>query len=731
MKIINKKLSNKLLFFSVISVLIPILILSFVATDTIEGILDKNAQSNVDTSMNALEESITLRKAEIESVGEYLTTTPGIINGILNRDEKELLSRIQSFKDSVNADFIGIVDSNGHIITSTAGKDIQSAAIINGMKKAGVETSFEIISDNAASKMNKNYKVEGVTGALSLVIVKPVYNDGEYIGSIVAVEILNNNYKIVDEAKRITGDEATISLGTKRITTSLVTDGKRSVGTSISDNVWNHVRSTGEVYRGTAEVVGVPFVTSYKPIYDSNKNPIGMIFVGSPQTNAILAKNEARNKMILVALIGTILAVLISLITSKKITKPVEELKHATEEFGKGNYEYKSNIKTGDELEVLSNSFNSMAENVKNLMKTMDMDKAELAKLLSEVTTVMNNVSKGDFTARANENSKNNELQKAINKAVSNVAVLIKDLREEVILLNKQVQRVEGQLKGAEETATQVTEAATQVAEASSDQSSKLQDASDRLENTYEVAKSVYAAAEETVKSAKEISENSENGVKKVENAIKRMQTITNVIDDLGRSIQMLGEDGKKINEVTGLIKDIAEQTGLLALNASIEAARAGEAGKGFAVVASEIKALAEEIKKSVENINQTINGVHKRIDETVKLGNKGKDEVDKGVVAIDDVNNALLKINESVSGAVIKINGIKDNAKSSEINTEKVLKSAQDIAALSEEFAATAEELTASTEELSSIIEEMKHVSEEVGSVSNNISEKSSRFNI
>ncbi|ABR54996.1 methyl-accepting chemotaxis sensory transducer [Methanococcus vannielii SB] len=730
MKIINKKLSNKLLFFSVISVLIPILILSFVANDTIENILDNNARSCVETSMNTLNQLINVRTVEIGSICEYSTTTPGIINGILNRDEKELLLRIQNFKDTTNTDFIGIVDSNGHIITSTAGKDVQLGNIVTNMRSQGVETSFEIISDNAASKMNKNYKVEGVAGALSLVIVKPVYSDGKYIGSIVAVEILNNNYNIVDDVKRLTGDDASITFEDKRISTTIIRDGRRTVSLAVSNGIWSQVYSN-QPYFGTTDVLGVQYLTAYYPIYDSNKKPVGMIVVGSPQTNAILAKNEARNRMILVALIGTILAVLISLITSKKITKPVEELKHATEEFGKGNYEYKSDIKTGDELEVLSNSFNSMAENVKNLMKTMDMDKAELAKLLSEVTTVMNNVSKGDFTARANENSKNNELQVAINKAVSNVAVLIKDLREEVTLLNKQVVKLEEQSSGAEETSSQVADAANQVATAASDQSAKVQDISDMIEEVYEGTKNSYKNAEETVKATSEISENSENGVKKVENAIKRMQTITNVIDDLGRSIQMLGEDGKKINEVTGLIKDIAEQTGLLALNASIEAARAGEAGKGFAVVASEIKALAEEIKKSVENINQTINGVHKRIDETVKLGNKGKDEVDKGVVAIDDVNNALLKINESVSGAVIKINGIKDNAKSSEINTEKVLKSAQDIAALSEEFAATAEELTASTEELSSIIEEMKHVSEEVGSVSNNISEKSSRFNI
>ena len=81
---------------------------------------------------------------------------------------------------------------------------------------------------------------------------------------------------------------------------------------------------------------------------------------------------------------------------------------------------------------------------------------------------------------------------------------------------------------------------------------------------------------------------------------------------------QGLADAAQKIGEVVGLITDIAEQTNLLALNATIEAARAGEAGKGFAVVASEVKNLASQTAKATEEISAQIQGIQASTDESV-----------------------------------------------------------------------------------------------------------------
>jgi methyl-accepting chemotaxis protein len=97
--------------------------------------------------------------------------------------------------------------------------------------------------------------------------------------------------------------------------------------------------------------------------------------------------------------------------------------------------------------------------------------------------------------------------------------------------------------------------------------------------------------------------------------------------------VRTLSEASAEIGKVVALIQAIAEQTNLLALNATIEAARAGEAGRGFAVVASEVKSLATQTAKATEEISGRINAV---------VGATGQ-----AVTAIDDVGKTIARVNE------------------------------------------------------------------------------------
>ncbi len=224
----------------------------------------------------------------------------------------------------------------------------------------------------------------------------------------------------------------------------------------------------------------------------------------------------------------------------------------------------------------------------------------------------------------------------------------IEALRELVTTINETAIKVDGAAKQTQATASHL-------ASASETQSKQVGDATESIARMAASVEAVSGDAERAADVARHSVDVAHKGGEAVRRTIEGMNAIRETIQDTSKRIKRLGESSQEIGNIIELINDIAEQTNILALNASIQASMAGEAGRGFAVVADEVQRLAERAASATRQIEVLVKTIQSDTNEAVISMERSTTDVVGGALLAENAGAALDEI-ESVSNQIANL---------------------------------------------------------------------------
>ncbi|MCA1040960.1 methyl-accepting chemotaxis protein [Bacillus infantis] len=384
--------------------------------------------------------------------------------------------------------------------------------------------------------------------------------------------------------------------------------------------------------------------------------------------------DQIRRALLILGAVVAVIAVLVSIFMSLRITGNIKKISDFSMLMSNGDLTQQVDIKSNDEIGEMGRNYNLMAGNLKEMITKISDGSQQLSATSEELA------------AGSAEN------QKASN---------------------------------------QISESIQGVAAGTDQQSDAMEDAVGVINQVAGHVEKVGTSMLAVRKSISQSADTANKGREVVSKTVQQMGEINLHVTSSAEKIGELSEMSNKIGQITMMIQSISEQTNLLALNAAIEAARAGDHGKGFAVVADEVRKLAEQSSQSALQINEIVVDIKEGIQDSMDLVNKGSESAKQGLQLVNESGTAFGEIRSSVMGVAEDVTEAGTAMDTMRDRIQDVVQYIQRVSQTTIEVNDHSQTVAASSQQMSASMEDVSYAAQELAKMAVELQEAIGQFKL